>query len=145
VANQHTDEELVMPSIEQTQVEWVDVDSPSVDIDVDRSIAVKADGLQEELTDMADSFDVTGFKCVKCGLAHMHDTMKHRLSDTFDIDESTAAMIFDYNPVCHCGVQEAGRHGSDIGIDEREATNIASKAPIPPEASREMNNEYGSL
>lgn len=134
-----------METIEQQQVELTEPGSHSVSVDVDQSTPVDASGLQDSLNEMADSFDVSGFKCVKCGLVHMHDTTKHRLSDTFDdFDESDAADM-EYNSVCHCGVQEAGRHGNDLGIDEREAASIAQNAPIPPESSREMDSTLGTL
>lgn len=132
-----------MKQIEQ-QVERVTVDERDISVDVDEGASVSADGLHDSLHEIADSFDVTGFKCVKCGLAHMHDTTKHRLSDDFDVDESIAADM-TYNSVCHCGLQEAGRHGSDLGLDESEAARKAGSAPIPPEASREMNEQFGTL
>jgi len=133
-----------MQQIEQQQVERVSVEEETFSVDVQPGVSVDASGLQESLGEIADTFDVTGFKCVKCGLAHMHDTTKHQLSKDFDIsDEDAAAM--DYNSVCHCGLQEAGRHGSDVGIDESSAARAAGNAPIPPEASREMNEQFGSL
>lgn len=133
-----------METLEKQQVELTKPGDHEVSVDVDASTSVEASGLQDSLDEMADSFDVTGFKCVKCGLVHMHDTTKHRLSDTFDIDESDAADL-EYNSVCHCGVQEAGRHGNDFGIDESEAASIAESAPIPPESSREMDETLGTL
>ena len=133
-----------MQQIEQQQVERVSVDEHEISVDAELGASVEAPGLHESLHEIADSFDVTGFKCVKCGLAHMHDTTKHQLSKDFDIsDEDAAAM--EYNSVCHCGLQEAGRHGSDMGIDEASAAKVAGNAPIPPEASREMNEQFGSL
>lgn len=126
-----------MKTINQTQVEQLKrSDKPSFE---SPEVAIDAGDLHETLDTVADSFDVAGFKCVKCGLAHMHDTTKHRLSDTFDVSESDAAMQMDYNSVCHCGVQEASRRGSDAGIDEQEAASIAEEAPIPPEISRKMD------
>jgi len=133
-----------MQQIEQQQVERVSVDEHEISVDAELGASVEVSGLHESLHEIADSFDVTGFKCVKCGLAHMHDTTKHQLSKDFDIsDEDAAAM--EYNSVCHCGLQEAGRHGSDMGIDEASAAQVAGNAPIPPEASREMNEQFGSL
>lgn len=133
-----------MQTIEQTQVEQVETEDHSFSTEVEASVSVEASGLQDSLSEIADSFDVTGFKCVKCNLTHMHDTLKHRLSDDFDISDEESAS-HNYNPVCHCGVQEAGRRGSDMGIDEGKASGIAESAPIPPEASREMDAELGSL
>jgi hypothetical protein len=133
-----------MQVVEQTQVEEVSTDHESLDVSIEAGVSVETNDLQARLGEMADDFDVTGFKCVKCGLVHMHDTTKHRLSDTFDVSESDAASM-DYNSTCHCGVQEAGRHGSDLGIDEGEAASIAESAPIPPESSRELDEAFGSL
>lgn len=133
-----------MKQIEQQQVERVSIEDNEFSIDMSLGASVEAPGLHDALHEIADTFDVTGFKCVKCGLAHMHDTTKHRLPDDFDISEDEAAGM-TYNPVCHCGLQEAGRHGSDLGIDEADAAGKASNAPIPPEASRKMNDEFGTL
>lgn len=131
-----------MKTIEQQPVERVREDRRS---SFDGGSSVSVGKLHESLRSMADSFDVSDFKCVKCDLVHTHDTTKHKLSETFDISESDAATLFEYNSVCHCGVQEAARRGSDFGIDEEEAASIARDAPIPPESSREMNEELGEL
>jgi len=134
-----------METIEQQDVELTKPGEHSVSVEVDASTSVEASGLQQSLDEVADSFDVSGFKCVKCGLVHMHDTTKHRLSDTFDGFDESDATSMEYNSVCHCGVQEAGRHGDDLGINEREAASIAEDAPIPPESSREMDEALGTL
>ena len=103
---------------------------------------VEADGLFDTLDDIASDYDVAGFKCVSCGLAHGHDTNKHRASDTFELGATEAATSMDYNPNCHCGVQELARHGSDFGVDEAEASRIANDAPIPDEVAVQMNEKY---
>lgn len=118
-----------MQTIEQAPVTEIERERPS---SVEGGSTISVDGLHDAIQEMADSFDVSGFKCVKCGLVHQHDTTKHKISETFDITEDDAATQFEYNPVCHCGVQEAARHGSDFGIDEREASDIAEGAPVPP-------------
>ncbi len=133
-----------MNQIEQQQVERVSVEEQTFSVDIEPGVSVDAGNLHGKIAEIADTFDVTGFKCVKCGLAHMHDTTKHQLSKDFDISDADSAAM-DYNPVCHCGLQEAGRHGSDMGIDEASAARTAGNAPIPPEASREMNEQFGSL
>jgi len=113
-------------------------------ISVQTGEGIEAEGLHEALDDMASSFDVTGFKCSTCGLAHMHSTNKHRASDAFDISvEETADM--EYNPVCHCGVNELARHGSDFGVDEEAASSTAGHAPIPDSATQEMNEKFGGI
>jgi len=89
-----------MNQIEQQQVEQVSVESDTFSVDVVADATVDAGDLHETITDIADTFDVTGFKCVKCGLAHMHDTTKHQLSKEFDISDDDSAEM-EYNPVCH--------------------------------------------
>lgn len=128
----------------QKKVERVSVEDRDVSVDADLGATIDADGLQETLHEIADSFDVTGFKCVKCGLVHQHDTTKHRLSDSFDIDDSDTSDI-EYNSVCHCGLQEAARHGDDFGVDEQDARSTASNAPIPPESSKELDEKFGTI
>lgn len=128
--------------LQQTHVERTELQDHAAE--VDPTVSVEAAGLQEMLREDADTFDVTGFKCVNCGLVHSHDTTKHRLSDDFDISEEDAASL-DSNSVCHCGVQEAGRHGDELGIDEDRAASVAEQAPIPPESSRELNEAFGTL
>lgn len=131
-----------MQQIDQKSVEQVSVSDR--DFSVEGSLSVDASGLQDTLHEIADSFDVTGFKCVKCNLAHSHDTTKHQLSKSFDISDEDAADM-EYNSVCHCGLQEAARHGDDVGVDEQAAAHAASSAPIPPNVSREMNEAFGSI
>lgn len=132
-----------MQKIEQTQVEPVSIERDVSSVSPD-GLTVEANGLQEDLTDAADTFDVTGFKCVKCNLVHMHDTTKHQLTDSFDVSADIAS-VMNYNSVCHCGPHEAARRGSDFGIDESSARSIAEGAPIPTDISREMDEEIGSL
>jgi len=105
---------------------------------------VEAGGLHDALEDMAREFDVTGFKCPTCGLAHMHGTNKHRASDAFDISVSDTADM-DYNPNCHCGVNELARRGSDFGVDETAASSTAGHAPIPDSTTQEMNSKFGGV
>jgi hypothetical protein len=133
-----------MKQIERTEVDQPLSEQRKFSVDVESGASVDAGSLQESLSELADSFDVTGFKCVKCGLAHMHDTTKHQISKDFDISDEDSAFM-EYNPVCHCGLQEAARHGADMGLDEKSAKSAAENAPIPPEASREMNEQFGSL
>jgi hypothetical protein len=134
-----------METLEQTEIEQIDTSQVAPDVEISVGSTVNGgEALQDALGDIADSFGATGFKCVKCGLAHMHDTTKHRLSDSFDVSPSEAASN-EYNPTCHCGVQEAGRHGSDYGVDETEAASVASSAPIPAETRRELDEAFGHL
>lgn len=138
--------ENTMETIQKTDAETIqeEVTQPEVSVEGGDALTVKAAGLQSALETVADGFSVGGFKCAKCGLAHMHSTNKHRASDSFDmsVDDTTD---MEFNPNCHCGVQELGRHGSDFGIDERSAASTAGSAPIPDDAAREMNAAFGSL
>jgi len=131
---------------QKTDVEAIQEESgqPEVDVSSPSEMSVEAAGLQEAIGTVADSFNVAGFKCAKCGLAHMHSTNKHRASDSFDMSEDEASSM-EFNPNCHCGVQELGRHGSDYGIDESSAARTAGSAPIPDDAARQMNEAFGSL
>ena len=139
-----------MEQIQKTDAQAIqeEVAQPEVEVDgvaaSDTSMTVEASGLQSALDGIADGFSVNGFKCAKCGLAHMHSTNKHRASDSFDMSDKDAASM-EFNPNCHCGVQELGRHGSDYGVSEGDAARTAGGAPIPDDAAREMNEAFGSL
>jgi hypothetical protein len=84
-------------TIQRTNLEQIqkDTQSPDIDVSVERDGIGGSEQLQSELDAMADSMDVTGFKCVheKCGLVHEHDTTKHRGSDSFDMSEDEAAQM----------------------------------------------------
>lgn len=124
-----------MEAIEKTELEEVQDEqgAPSVSVEAD-AVSVEGSGeLHAALGDMADSFDVSGFKCTKCGLAHMHDTTKHRTSDSSGVTESDAAGQ-DYNPNCHCGYNEAAH----TGLVDASPESAANTAPIPDETAREM-------
>jgi hypothetical protein len=104
-------------------------------------LSVEADGLHAELAENASEARVESFKCPTCSLVHAHSTNKHRSTDSFDMSvEDTVDM--DFNPNCHCGVNELAHHGSDFGIDESEAESVASSAPIPDETSQKMSEMY---
>lgn len=130
--------------VEQTEVEQMQEEVQSSIQVEDGSTKVEAGSLHAELDDSVEDFRVSGFKCAQCGLAHMHDTNKHRASDSFDMTDDEAASM-DYNPNCHCGVNELARRGSDFGVDERSAAGTASGAPIPDATTQEMNSKYGGL
>lgn len=134
---QKTDAKVIQEDAAQPEVEFDAVNNSS-------DLSVKANGLQKSLDTVADGLSVRGFKCAKCGLAHMHDTNKHRATDSFDMGDSEAADM-EFNPNCHCGVQALARNGSDYGVDERSAATTARSAPVPDEATRELNAKFGSL
>jgi len=85
---------------------------------------------------MADSMDVSGFKCVheQCGLVHNHDTTKHRGGDSFDMSEDEAAQM-EANSVCHCGLNDAARSGVEGAPSPSRANEMA---PIPDSMTRHL-------
>jgi len=127
--------------IQRTDLEQIQEDSGSVDVDVvdvsvERRDVDGAEQLHAELDSMADSMDVTGFKCVheKCGLVHNHDTTKHRGGDSFDMSEDEAAQM-EANSVCHCGLNDAARSGVEGAPSPSRANE---KAPIPDSMTRHL-------
>jgi hypothetical protein len=139
-----------MEQIQKTDAQLIQEEAAQPEVSVegsaseDEGVSVEAMGLQAALDGIAEGYNVDGFKCSKCGLAHMHSTNKHRATDSFDMSDDEAASM-EFNPNCHCGVQELGRHGSDYGVDEGSAASTAGSAPIPDDAAREMNESFGSL
>jgi hypothetical protein len=124
--------------IEQT--EQIRDEMPS-SISVQSGESIEASGLHEALDEMASSFDVSGFKCSTCGLAHMHSTNKHRASDSFDISVEDAAS-FETNPNCHCFLHEAKYRSNEMGIDKQEVEGVAEHAPIPDSFEQELRERF---
>jgi len=127
--------------IQKTDLEQIEQDTtPGIDVSVSRKSISGANALHSSLDAIADSFDVTGFKCVheKCGLVHGHDTTKHRGSDSFDMSEDEAAKM-DANPNCHCGLGEAARTGVS-GAPTPERAN--SMAPVPDSMARHLDETF---
>jgi len=104
--------------------------------------SVSSDSLLATLDEVSESFNVAGFKCPECGLAHSHSTTKHQVSKSFDISSEEAASGMEYNPVCHCGVHELSHRGSDFGVDEDSASGTARSAPIAPSEKAEMRSRF---
>lgn len=126
--------------IEEPERQTTDDIASSVSVSSD-DVTVEADGLQASLSTHASEFSVNEFKCPTCSLVHHHTTNKHRATDSFDLSvEDTLEM--DYNPNCHCAVNELARHGSDFGVDEDAAASVASSAPIPEATAQEMAHKY---
>jgi hypothetical protein len=105
--------------------------------------SVDASGLHQTLDAVASDFRVTGFKCAECGLAHMHDTNKHRASDTFDLSFDDASS-HTTNPNCHCFLHEAKHRGEDMGVDPSRAAEIAESAPIPDSMAKRLESAFGA-
>lgn len=129
-----------METIQRTELEQVQEQTPEVGVDVDvkgdRGIGGGAE-LQSALGEMADGFDVRGFKCVheQCGLVHGHDTTKHRTTHSFGMGDDEAASG-EANPNCHCGLNEAARKGVP---GAPSPSNANSTAPIPDSMTRHLD------
>jgi len=128
--------------VEQTEVQEMQEEMES-SIQVEGS-KIEANGLHAALDTMAEGFDVTGFKCPTCGLAHMHSTNKHRATDSFDMGSEESAS-YDTNPNCHCFVHEASRRADEMGIDKSKAQRIAEGAPVPDSLTQELNAKFGGV
>lgn len=127
-----------MEAIEKISVE--EVGRGRADRETDTPLTLQIEGAKElhaHLAKVADSMDVGGFQCIRCGLVHGHDTTKHTLSSTFGISEEEAAG-HEYNPNCHGGLHEAAIKGDSWGIDASRAKEASRGAPIPDHIAREM-------
>lgn len=125
-------------SIQRTELEQIQEEATSPSITVERKPDVAgAEQLHSELGAMAESFNMTGFKCAheECGLVHNHDTTKHRYSDSSDMSDEEAASM-EANPNCHCGLNEAARAGD---ADAPSPSRANSMAPIPDSMSRHID------
>jgi len=126
--------------IQRTDMEQIqeEAQTPSVDVSVERKDIGGAEQLQASLDEIADSADVTGFKCVheKCGLVHNHDTTKHQAGDSFDMSDSEAASM-ESSSTCHCGLGEAARTGVSGAPSPSEANSMA---PIPDSMERHLDS-----
>ncbi len=130
-----------MQAIQRKEIEEVQDESASPEVQVEAKPDVEgAEQLHGALDEMADSFDVGGFKCAheECGLVHTHDTTKHRSSDDFDMSEEEAASM-EANPNCHCGLGEVARRGVSGAPSPSRANSMA---PIPSEMSRHLDSMF---
>lgn len=125
-------------TVQKTEMEQIHEESgsPSVQVEADPSVE-GASQLQGALGEIADSMDVSGFKCAheKCGLVHNHSTNKHRASDSFDMGDEDAASM-EANPNCHCGLNELARTGGDETPSPSRANDMA---PIPDGMARHLD------
>lgn len=115
------------------------ITEPKSDMEVELEVGA-GEGLEEleaEIDSTAESFRVSDFKCQACGLAHGHDTDKHRASDSFSLSHDEASEM-NMNPNCHCGAHELAARGSDFGVDEGEASRVASGAPVPESVKKRL-------
>lgn len=114
-----------------------EVAEPDVDVELDVGGGEDVAELQSEIEMAAEGFRVSDFKCQKCGLAHGHDTDKHRASDTFELSHEEASDM-EANPSCHCGPHELAHRGSEYGVDESKAASVARDAPVPESIKKEF-------
>ena len=125
---------------EQEQGGSFEEEAPVLELDP----SAESEGVDElvaEIEATADDFRVTDFKCAKCGLAHGHDTDKHRASDGFSMTHEEAADM-EFNPNCHCGYNELAHRGrSEYGVRDSPSAECASDtAPVPSEVQRQLRS-----
>ena len=131
-----------METIQRTELEEIqeeETTAPDVSVEMGPDVS-GGQKLQSALGELADDFDVGGFKCAhpECGLVHQHDSTKHRASDDFDMSEEEAASM-EANPNCHCGLGEVARRGVS-GAPSPERAN--SMAPIPESMARHLDATF---
>lgn len=129
-----------MEALDLTPEQEQEVEDEGVFLELDTG--GETEGVSElvsELEETADGFRVNDFKCPKCGLAHGHDTDKHRASDSFGITHKEAADM-EFNPNCHCGYNEMAYRGrSEYGINGAPSPEKASdNAPVPQHVQRDL-------
>lgn len=73
--------------------------------DLDDEVDGDLKGVLEEAAGMVSAATVSGFECPVCGLNHGHPDDKHDIRDAFDVAADFADEM-QYNPYCHCGVNE---------------------------------------
>ncbi len=120
------------------------------------------ENLVREAEDMTNSIRESGFECPVCGLRHGHSSDKHDVRDEFAVTEEFTERM-QYNPYCHCGVNELARlvnyfHAFEIqafedededhfDIDKRRSQiqSAANSAPIPDSTRQAMNERLGTI
>jgi len=127
-------------TIQKTEIEQIQeqTQTPEVQVEARPDIDGGAE-LQATLGEIADDFEVGGFKCAhpQCGLVHSHDTNKHRASDDFSMSDDEAASM-EANPNCHCGLGELARR--DDVSDAPSPSRAENMAPIPDEMARHLDS-----
>lgn len=129
-----------MEALKQTGIEQIQEQAETPELQTEGAVRVSGgEELQASLGSLANSFNVRAFKCVKCGLAHEHDTVKHRVSDSFDISEEDAATDMEFNSVCHCGYNEVAARGEQYGIGDGPTPDRAFRqAPVSDSVIRAL-------
>lgn len=128
--------------IHETDLEQIEETTATPEVSVERKPAISGgQDLQAELGEMADSFNVGGFKCAhpECGLVHGHDTNKHRASDDYDMSENEAADM-EANPNCHCGLNELAHRDDVDGTPSPSRAN--DMAPVPETMARHLDASF---
>ena len=126
-------------TVQKTDIEQIEEQTATPEVTVESKPAIGGGSeLQSALGEVADSMDVSGFKCAheECGLVHSHDTNKHRASDDFDMSQEEAADM-EMNSVCHCGLNELAHEGVAGAPDPSRANSMA---PIPDTATRHIKD-----
>jgi hypothetical protein len=122
--------------LEQEQ-EFEEVQGGVIEVEPVEDASENVEELEAELESTAGSFNVSGFKCTKCGLSHGHDTDKHRASDSFSMNHEQAGNM-EFNSVCHCGVHSLAIGNGPDSVNTEAARGTAEEAPVPESVNRQL-------
>ena len=108
----------------------------------------------EDAANITEDVEASTFECQDCGLNHSHADWKHDIrnpTDTsdlrtsipgFNVDERFATRGMEYNPKCHCGVNELamlmpyyGYIGVCVFRDQSDMASVAAANPATVEAA----------
>lgn len=85
---------------------------PTIDADELRQNAADNEDINDDLADVlqqaaiqVEQAKVRDFQCPVCGLSHGHSDSKHDIRTAVNVTEQFAEMM-QFNPACHCGVNE---------------------------------------
>lgn len=122
---------------QEQEPELEEVEGGVIELDLAGDTSEGLAELEAEIEKTAERFRVRGFKCTKCGLAHGHDTDKHRASDSFAMTHEEAGAM-EFNPNCHCGAHALASGRGPNSVDREEAHETAGKAPVPESVQRQL-------
>lgn len=122
---------------QEQEPELEEVEGGIIEIDPAEDASEGLAELESEIEATAEGFSVRGFKCTKCGLAHGHDTDKHRASDSFAMNHEEAGAM-EFNPNCHCGVHALAHGRGPNSVNRSDARSTADGAPVPESVQQEL-------
>lgn len=122
---------------QEQEPELEEVEGGIIELDPAEDASEGLAALESEIEATAEGFSVRGFKCTKCGLAHGHDTDKHRASDSFGMNHEQAGAM-EFNPNCHCGVHALAHGQGPDTVNRSDARSTADGAPVPESVQQEL-------